>query len=155
VIEALIAGKLFRNAEERVTQSGKSFVRAKVRVATADNDSVFVSVVAFSDSAKAALLALADGDAVALAGSLTAKVWTDRDGNAKPALDMIAAQVLTAYHVRRKRAAVSGEQLAEEPAERTERPAAGNARPMQARPTQQEQPARGGGFDDMDDSIPF
>lgn len=146
-IDALIAGKLFRNAEERTGQSGKMFVRAKVRVATGDNDSVFVSVVAFSDSAKAALLALDDGEAVALAGSLTPKVWTDRNGDAKPALDMVAAQVLTTYHVQRKRKAVSGDQ--------------GDARYVNEGATGARQPARGnpvpagGGFDEMDDSIPF
>jgi single-stranded DNA-binding protein len=67
-----------------------------------------VNVIAFSDGAKAALLALDDGDSVALAGTLTPKVWTDRNGDAKPALDMVAHAVTTAYHVKRKRAAVQG-----------------------------------------------
>ncbi|SDQ29234.1 single-stranded DNA-binding protein [Paraburkholderia tuberum] len=108
-IDALIAGKLFKTAEERRSGAGKVFVTAKVRAAMGDGESIFVNVIAFSDSAKAALLALDDGEAVALAGSLTPKVWTDRDGNAKPALDMVAAQVLTTYHVQRKRKAVSKE----------------------------------------------
>jgi single-stranded DNA-binding protein len=108
-IEALIAGKLFKVAEERRSNAGKVFVTAKVRAAMGDGESIFVNVIAFSDSAKAALLALDDGEAVALAGSLTPKIWTDRDGNAKPALDMVAANVLTAYHVARKRKAVSKE----------------------------------------------
>jgi single-stranded DNA-binding protein len=68
---------------------------------------VFVNVVAFSESAQAALLALGDGDAVALAGTLTPKAWVDREGQARPALDMVAAQVLTAYQVKRKREAAA------------------------------------------------
>ena len=66
----------------------------------------FVSVIAFDDAPCKALLALSDGDSVALSGSLTPKVWTDREGNTRPALDLVAHQVLTSYHVTRKRAAV-------------------------------------------------
>jgi hypothetical protein len=39
---------------------------------------------------------LAEGDAIAVAGVLTPKVWLDKQGNAKPALDMIVSRVLTA-----------------------------------------------------------
>jgi hypothetical protein len=42
------------------------------------------------------LLALEDGDAVAVAGALTPKVWLDKQGNARPALDMIVSRVLAA-----------------------------------------------------------
>ena len=75
-------------------------------VATSASESLFVNVIAFSESAQAALLALDDGDAAALAGTLTPKVWIDRDGNTRPALDLVAAQVLTAYGLGKKRAAV-------------------------------------------------
>jgi len=67
---------------------------------------VYVNVIAFSQAACEALLALGDGDAVSLAGSLTPKAWTDREGIARPALDLVASQVLTAYHVTRKRKAL-------------------------------------------------
>ncbi|WP_308444841.1 single-stranded DNA-binding protein [Paraburkholderia adhaesiva] len=83
--------------------------RARVRAATGDGEALFVNVITFSDSTGTALLALADGDSVSLAGSLTQKVWTDRHGEARPALDMVAHAVLTAYHVTRKRKAVTGE----------------------------------------------
>jgi hypothetical protein len=52
------------------------------------------------------MLALGDGDSVALAGSLTPKVWTDKEGNHRPAVDLVAHKLLTAYHVTRKRNAV-------------------------------------------------
>jgi single-stranded DNA-binding protein len=67
-----------------------------------------VNVIAFNDGACAALLALDDGEPVALSGSLTPKVWTDKEGQPRAALDMVAHQVLTTYHVTRKRAAVDG-----------------------------------------------
>jgi len=105
MIEALISGKLQGQPSEKMAKTGKLFVTAKVRVHAGEAD-VFVNVIAFSESACAALLALQSGDAVSLAGSLTPKAWTDREGVVRPALDLVASQVLTAYHVARKRKAV-------------------------------------------------
>ena len=106
MIDAIIGGKLQGKPEQRTGRSGQAFVTAKVRAATGE-DSVFVNCVAFSESAKVALLALDDGDAVSLAGPLTPKAWVDREGNARPALDMVVNVVMTAYTVKRKREAVA------------------------------------------------
>jgi single-stranded DNA-binding protein len=95
MIEALISGKMQGQPSEKMATTGKPFVTAKVRVHAGDAD-VFVNVIAFSESACAALLALQSGDAVSLAGSLTPKAWTDREGVVRPALDLVASQVLTA-----------------------------------------------------------
>lgn len=57
MIEALVTGKLHQRAEERTSKGGKPFVTAKVRTAAGEADSLFVNVVAFSESACAALLA--------------------------------------------------------------------------------------------------
>ncbi|MFP4891960.1 single-stranded DNA-binding protein [Paraburkholderia sp. EG304] len=107
MIDGLVSGKLYGTAQSRTGQTGRAFVTAKVRAATGDGETLFVNVIAFDDKAIAALLALDDGDSVALAGTLTPKVWTDKNGDAKPALDMVAHAVLTAYHVKRKRQAVN------------------------------------------------
>ena len=106
MIDALIAGRLHGQPTARTGKSGKPFAVAKVRAAAGDGESLFVSVIAFDEAPCKALLALSDGDSVALSGSLTPKVWTDRDGNTRPSLDLVAHQVLTSYHVTRKRAAV-------------------------------------------------
>jgi single-stranded DNA-binding protein len=107
MIEGLIAGKVYGRPEQRVgNNSGKPFVTAKVRAATAGGETLFVNVLAFDPTAQAALLALSEGDAVSLAGTLTPKVWMDREGQARPALDMIISQVLTVYQVKRKRETV-------------------------------------------------
>ena len=53
-----------------------------------------------------ALLALGEGNAVALAGTLTPKTWLDKNGTPQPAFDLVASQVLSAYHVTRKRKAL-------------------------------------------------
>jgi single-stranded DNA-binding protein len=108
MIEALITGKLHQRAEERTSKGGRPFVTAKVRAAVGEADSLFVNVVAFSESACAALLALDAGDSLAMAGTLKPSAWIDREGNAHPGLDLVAAQVLTLYGLKRRRAAVAG-----------------------------------------------
>ncbi|MBF3485350.1 single-stranded DNA-binding protein [Burkholderia pseudomallei] len=108
MIDGLVSGRLYGKPAERTGASGRPFVTAKVRAAVSDGEALFVNVIAFSDGAKAGLLALDDGDSIVLAGTLTPKVWTDRNGDAKPALDMVTHAVLTAYHVKRKRAAMRG-----------------------------------------------
>jgi single-stranded DNA-binding protein len=121
MIEALISGKVYGRPEQRVgNNSGKPFVTAKVRAATSGGETLFVNVLAFDAIAQAALLALLDGDAVSLAGTLTPKVWTDREGQPRPALDLVASRVLTAYQVKRKREAVAG---AEQPPRKPDEPA--------------------------------
>jgi single-stranded DNA-binding protein len=106
MIDALIGGKLYGQPKQGTSKNGNPFVTAKVRAAAAAGESLFVNVIAFNPDACTALLALDDGEPVALSGSLTPKVWTDREGQPRPALDMVAARVLTPYHVSRKRAAM-------------------------------------------------
>lgn len=108
MIDALISGKLHGKPIQRTGQSGKRFVTSRVRTPMSDGDAVFVNVIAFDSAVGAALLALDDGDSVALSGSLTPKVWT-KDGEARPSLDMVAHAVLTPYHVTRKRKAMAGD----------------------------------------------
>jgi single-stranded DNA-binding protein len=107
MIDALIGGRLYGKPARRMGNSGKPFVTAKVRAAVGDGDALFVNVIAFSASVGDALLALDDGDSVSLSGALTPKAWTDKNGEPRPALDMVAHGVLSAYHIKRKRQAVA------------------------------------------------
>lgn len=106
MIDGLVSGKLFGTATSRQGRGGGTFVTCKVRAAVDGGESLFVNVIAFSATVGDALLALDDGDSIALTGALTPKAWVDRQGAAKPALDLVAHAVLTAYQVKRKRAAV-------------------------------------------------
>ena len=117
MIEGLIAGKLVGVAETRQGKNGTSFALAKVKATAGDGESLIVNVITFAAEASAALMALDDGDALALSGALTPKVWTDKQGNTRPALDMIATQVLTAYHVNRKRTELGFSATGHEPTE--------------------------------------
>ena len=106
MMDALIAGKLHARPEARTSKNGSPYATAKLRAAAGDGDLLFVNVIAFEPAAVAALQALDAGDTLAVTGSLTPKVWQDRDGNHRPAIDLVAQQVLTAYHVSRKRSAM-------------------------------------------------
>jgi single-stranded DNA-binding protein len=88
---------MYGHAEERSGQAGSAYVMCKVRAATDDGDTIFCNVIAFNDAVRSALLALADGESVSLSGALTPKVWTDKQGNVRPALDLVAHAVLSAH----------------------------------------------------------
>jgi single-stranded DNA-binding protein len=144
MIDALVAGRLFGKPAQRTSKSGTStFVTGKIRASDRQGESQFVSFIAFSRSAGEALLALDDGDSVALAGELTPKTWTDREGITKAALDLVAHQVLSEYHVARKRKAVAAEPAASE-------------QPSQSEDVQAPQAAAPQSSDgEFDDDIPF
>lgn len=105
MIDGLVSGRLYGEAQIGTGQNGKRFVTCKVRATAGDGETLFVNVIAFNDDVQTALLALEDADSVSLSGALTPKVWTDKNGVVKPALDMVAHGLLTAYHVQRKRKA--------------------------------------------------
>jgi single-stranded DNA-binding protein len=102
MIDGLVGGRLYGEAQIGTGQNGKRYVTCKVRATTNDGDTIFVNVIAFDDDVQTALLALSDADSVALSGALTPKVWTDKNGLIKPAMDMVAHRVMTAHEGRRK-----------------------------------------------------
>ncbi|MDR2214627.1 MAG: single-stranded DNA-binding protein [Nevskiaceae bacterium] len=110
MIDGLVSGKLAGKPVARTgATSGKPFVTAKLRAATGKGEMIHADCIAFRESARAALLALEDGDSVALAGEMTPKAWTDREGQPRASVDVVVHGVLSAYHVRRKRQAIEGE----------------------------------------------
>jgi single-stranded DNA-binding protein len=109
MIDGLISGRLYGTAQVRTGQHGTHFVTCRVRASAGDGETLFVNVIAFDDIVKDMLLALDDGDTVSLTGAMTPKVWTDKQGNVKPALDLVAHAVLTLYHAQHKRRTMGGE----------------------------------------------
>ena len=94
MIDGLVAGRLYGEAERRTDKAGKAYSLAKVRASTAEGEMLFVNVIAFDADLCASLHRLRDGDSVALSGSLNPRVWTDKQGNARPALDMVAHRLI-------------------------------------------------------------
>ncbi|MFD1895093.1 single-stranded DNA-binding protein [Ottowia beijingensis] len=107
MIDALVAGKLFGQVQQRTGKTGQPYVTAKIRAADGQGEGQFINVIAFSRTACDALMALGDGDSTAVSGALTVGTWTDNTGNARPSLNLQAHAVLTPYHVTRKRQAVA------------------------------------------------
>ena len=95
MIDGLVAGRLYGEAERRTDKVGKAYSLAKVRASTAEGEVLFVNVIAFDDDLCTSLHRLRDGDSVALSGSLNPRVWTDKQGNARPALDMVAHRLIS------------------------------------------------------------
>ena len=120
MIDALISGRVYGQPTRRVGKSGKPFVTAKMRAPTRNNESVFVNCVAFGDHVMAGLLALADGAGVAIAGELTADTWTDKEGKARAGLNLVASELLTTFHVNRRRKAMQKKPEAPAGAEETQ-----------------------------------
>jgi single-stranded DNA-binding protein len=94
MIDGLVAGRLYGDSEQRTDKAGKPFAVAKVRASTADGETLFVNVIAFEAGVCNALCQLRDGDSLTVTGSLTPRVWTDKQGATRPALDMVAHRLL-------------------------------------------------------------
>ncbi len=133
-IDALLNGKIYGQPEERTSRNGNPFVVARLRVPMANGESMFAGLVAFRDSARAALLALGDSDAATVAGELKLGSYLDKAGLPKASLDVTVHQVLTPYAVQRKRAAVS---------------------PPESKPTRDDAPAPAAAEPELDDALPF
>ena len=95
MIDGLIAGRLMGDASRRVDKAGRTDLVARVLARNKADEEFIVNVIAFDEAACAGLLALRDGESLSLTGSLTPKVWTDKQGVARPSLDLIAARVLS------------------------------------------------------------
>ena len=142
-IDALIAGRIARDPQARTASNGRRYVTTLVRAAIRDGNGLFVSVIAFSDSACDALLALDDGDSVAIAGELTPTVYFPKDGSdPRPSLDLVAHRVLSEYHVARKRKAMTDSKAPRNADRATDDRAADVPPPAGADP-------------EMDDELPF
>jgi hypothetical protein len=102
MIDGLVAGRLMGDASRRIDKAGRTYIVARVLARNRADEEFIVNVIAFDDAPGAALLALADGDALTLAGALTPKVWVDKLGVHRPSLDLIATRVLTAHDAGRQ-----------------------------------------------------
>ena len=105
MIDVLIQGRLHAAPQQRTSKTGKPFATAKLIAAGGDGEGLFINLIAFNDATVQALQALAAGDSVAVAGTATPRAYV-KDGEPRASLDVTAQQVLTAYHVTRKRSAM-------------------------------------------------
>jgi single-stranded DNA-binding protein len=94
-VAVLVSGTLFKEPQQRTSQSGKSYVVTTLKAAAADNStSDFWSVLAFGDTAGAELLRLAIGERVTVQGSLKLELYSANDGSQKISRTVFADHVL-------------------------------------------------------------
>jgi len=96
MLNVLATGSLIRDPERRHTSAGKPYATALMRVPSEDSEAIMVSVIAFNADAVAALLALAKGDALAVAGRAKLTTW-QKNGEDRHGLSVIADRVMSAY----------------------------------------------------------
>jgi single-stranded DNA-binding protein len=102
-LDALISGRLGGKPQTRPGKSVATFVTAKVIARMANAENIHVSVIAFGDTVKNALLGLEYGDSVTIAGELKVSIFTDKDGVARPSLDLTAFKVMSVRDVQGQR----------------------------------------------------
>jgi single-stranded DNA-binding protein len=102
MLTLLASGTLAKDPQERATAAGKPYCTALVRVPCEDAEALLCSVIAFSPEPVQALLTLAKGDAVAIAGRASLRTW-ERDGEQHHGLSIVADQVLSVYQVEKRR----------------------------------------------------
>lgn len=90
----LLTGTLHKDPTQRTSQNGKTFVTANLRIEQ-EGGTVWASVICFDDQAKADLLRLQAGDAVAIQGKLKVSTY-ERSGEHRPSLDVVANAALPA-----------------------------------------------------------
>src|ERR1700738_2856067 len=82
-VAILVSGSIFKEPQQRTSQSGKRYVVTTIKAAAADNaSSDFWSVLAFGDTAGAELMRLAVGERVTIQGGLKLEIF-EKDGQAR------------------------------------------------------------------------
>lgn len=104
--DVLITGKLRGTVKMGSASNGSPFARWQVSASDKSGTSILASCIAFRESVIAAAQALEEGDSLSVSGEAAIKTWQGNDGQTRTGLDVQAHQVLTAYHVSRKRKAM-------------------------------------------------
>jgi single-stranded DNA-binding protein len=94
-VAILVSGSIFKEPQQRTSQSGKRYVVATIKAAAADNaSSDFWSALAFGTTAGDELMRLAVGERVAIQGGLKLETYTANDGTTKISKTIFVDHVL-------------------------------------------------------------
>ena len=104
MIDVLIQGRLRGAVTVKTTKNGNPFATFKLAASDKTGESVLCSCIAFSATAVETVQRLSDGDSIAVSGEAAISSWQGRDGSARHGLDVTIHNVMTAYHMGRKRA---------------------------------------------------
>jgi single-stranded DNA-binding protein len=106
MIDALIAGRLYAKPQRRTDKAGKPYTVARVRVLAPTGENLVFHCVCFTEEIASRLLALNEGDGLAVSGDLKVGTFQGKDGTWRPSLDMVVHGLLTNYEVACRREAM-------------------------------------------------
>lgn len=104
MIAVLASGTIFRAPKASVSRGGKPFVAATVKVADG-NETLFIRVMAWSDTARAELEPLSEGALVSVSGRLVSEIYTPTGGEPRVSLTVMADQALALKKPQKAKAA--------------------------------------------------
>jgi single-stranded DNA-binding protein len=105
MLSILASGSLVRDPQRKMSAQSRAYVTGLMRVPSEDAEAILLSIVCFSENAMTGLLALAKGDALAVAGRAKLTEWTDKEGTLKHGMSVIADRVMSAYSAGKTRKA--------------------------------------------------
>lgn len=109
MIDALVSGKLIRNAELKTGQSGKFYTQFLLSVSVGDEKPVIVSGMAFGAIAEK-IARLQKGDPLCVVGSLKPSEWADKTtGEMKHGFNITASNSLSPYDIKKRKPAQESE----------------------------------------------
>lgn len=131
MMQASAYGRLASDPREITTKSGKPMAVARIAVQMGDDDTLWLNVIAFGSMAEM-LLKHGKGEFISISGRVQKKSWTDKEGQARESLEIVADTIVSA---------------------RTVRPGGGKKRDTGDQRREPKQPSGGGR--PFDDQIPF
>lgn len=133
-----IAGQLGKDAEIKYMPNGDAVASFSVADSQGkDKPTIWWNCSLFGKRAESLSPYLLKGSAVTVSGSVTEREWTDKEGGKRKSID------------------VRVQDIALQGGKRDAAPQQAPQRQAQAPQRQAPKPAGGGGFEDMDDDIPF
>jgi single-stranded DNA-binding protein len=104
MIDAMLRGRLVADPERKLTKAGRDYATARLSVTDREGGEHLALLTAFDDGAVRALLSLAKGDALVVAGELSIGVWAQEGKEPRPSLRVLVHRV-TPYAAQRRREA--------------------------------------------------
>ncbi len=103
MIDVLIQGRLRGGVTIKPSKQGKDYAIFRLSTTDKNGDSILCGCITFETAAVEAVQRLGDGDSVAVSGEAAIRTWQGKDGQERYGLDVMAYQVMSAYHAGRKR----------------------------------------------------
>jgi hypothetical protein len=97
---ALIAGRLYKNPERKVSRAGRPYVAAVVMEGAGDS-ATWWRIASFNDVISDELVRLSDGDAISVSGTFSAQPYT-KGGETRVGFSLVVDKIISARKARRR-----------------------------------------------------